>query len=328
MITAITTWRCQTMMGVVVAFRLCLLSAGTEAAAFSSVYIGSGGGSTSLASSMAAASSCPLSSRPSKAAVSSSSLVMASRRGSLWRRRRGDDAGRLSGARDVANDYSRSDGRKEVGSPPASSTSGPRASSVSRDGGSEHSGQAIAGNILQRITMASSKRSSSSAAPTTRSATPSTSARLSLLPSDPISRFSGHYEIVGDNKAGSSTKSTSSSSRSSIKRSSRLMPSGSFVASLSPSALLTDVPGTAGALPSSLMRRLSELRPGTFVSSGEHRGPRQQHQRQQQGGRGLQELSDALERVEAKLSLDTKGASELRVSGRGRKERGLGELYL
>lgn len=168
------------------------------------------------------------------------------------------------------------------------------------------------GNLLQRITTIASKRSPSPSSATTPSSPPRppppppsrpstspASPHSSLLPSDPIERFSGSH-------------------RRGIKKPafmSRIGPSGS-PASMGFAEAAADMPSMsslAGRLISDLRSR--NLLPPGYQQHRDRAASQSPHEQQHQLG-GLRALNSAITRAESKLSLDGSEASRLRVRKR------------
>lgn len=307
--------------GVEVASWVFLLSFFTEVSALNNGYIGStGGGCPKVGRNAAVAASCPLTSRLPKGAV-----LLKTSYGGSHSRRHGKNGyplmGRLTNNQSIVGG---SAGRtetnrpKQVGSPWSSSTclravedSSGRSDraryGVARAEVQEErvpGGREPAGNILQRLSMVALERS---AAAIPQLTTSSTATSLSVLPSDPIKRFSsdsriGDRKAVGNNRALSGTTSSTSSDN--------------VIASSGPSALEAFAE-TGGTSPSSLANRVAaELRRRTVVSGQLHRDTHNQsgQPRAPKGiYHGVQQLNAVITRVEAKLSFDSSEAGQLRV---------------
>lgn len=310
--------RSRRLVAGVVASWVVLPSFWTEASALSTGYIGSAGGDCTKSARGGAVASSSRTSRLLTAAVPSRSLIKTCYGGYSWRH--GDDnypfmarlLKKTSGVDDAAG-TAEMNRPKEFGSPLPSATC--LRAVADSSGSSEHSryeqvsreerasvGREPTGNILQRLSMIALERS---AAAKPQSTVSSTQTSLSMLPSDPIKRFSSDCRI-GDNKAIGSNRGSSESTSST--------PSGKVFNASGPSVLKAFA--EAGGTPSSLADLVTELRRRTILSGQLHRGSRSQSGQEQPPigiDHGVQQLNSVITRVEAKLELDSSEAGQLRV---------------
>lgn len=311
--------------GVEVASWVFLLLSCTEVSALNSGYIGStGAGCTRIGRNVAVAS-CPLTSRLPKAAVRSGLLKTSVGGSHSWRH--GEDKSPLMGRpmknKSIIDDAAGQDEMnrpKGVGSPWSSSTC--LRAVADSSGGSDRSRYGLAraaareervsegreptGNILQRLSTIALERSTGTIPQPTTS---STDTSLSVLPSDPIERFSSYYCRIHDDKAAVGNNRDISETTPSTSSDNVFTTSGS-------SAL--EVFAEASGTPSSSLadRVATELRRRTILSGQLHRGTRNQsgQQRAPRGiDHGVKQLNAVITRVEAKLNFDSSEAGQLRV---------------
>lgn len=302
--------------GVEVASWVFLLSVWTEASTLSTGYIGRTATGYKKVTRNVAVASCPLTSRSPGAAVPLSLLKTSYGGSHSWRN--GVDnccpcMGRLLRNKSIVDDTARTaetNRYKDIGSPRSSSTC--LRGVADSSGGSDYSEQEErasgdgkpTGNILQRLSIVALERPAE-AFP--RPTTLSTQTSLSVLPSDPIKRFSsdrrhGYSKAVGNKQTLSATTPSTSSDNVST--------------SSGPSALKA-VAEAGGAPSSSLADRLAaELRRRRMLSRQLHLGTRNQSGKQGRSrgiDHGVQQLNSVIARVEAKINDENSEAGQSRV---------------